>query len=196
MTAAARLRLTPEEYLAGERLAETRSEYYDGETFAMAGGSEPHSLIAANVIAELGLQLRPTPCRVYTSDLRVRATEESYVYPDVTIVCGEARFSDEERDVLLNPTLIVEVLSPATEAWDRGGKFERYQQLASLQEYLLIAQDRPRVERYARQPDGQWLLAVAAGMQAALTLPSVGSELALREVYRDVTFPERAGSRR
>jgi Uma2 family endonuclease len=197
MSAATKTYLTPEEYLARERLAEVKSEYYDGETFAMSGGSEEHSLIATNVATELNLQLRERPCKVYNSDMRVRMAEEGpYAYPDVTVVCGEAQFADAEVDTLLNPTRIVEVLSPTTEAWDRGGKFERYQQMASLQEYVLITQDRPRVERYARQSEGQWLLTVTTGLGGVLSLPSIECELALREVYRKVTFSENAGRRR
>jgi Uma2 family endonuclease len=196
MSAAPKPFLSPGEYLAREREAETKSEYYDGETFAMAGGSREHSLIAANVIAELGSQLRESPCEVHTSDLRVQVGGAGpYAYPDVTVVCGEAEFADEEKDNLLNPTVIIEVLSPTTEAWDRGGKFERYQQRASLREYVLIAQDRPRVERYARQGDEEWLLTVVVGLERALSLPAIGCELRLAEVYRKITFPEDAGRR-
>ncbi len=189
MTAAAKLRLTPEEYLAGERFADTKSEYYDGETFAMAGGSEPHSLISMNVGGELRQQLLAKPCRVYNSDLKVRATETAYAYPDVTVVCGEPEFEDEQADVLLNPTVIVEVLSPTTEGWDRGGKFERYRERASLQEYLLLAQDRVHGERFARQPHGEWLLSVVDGRDGVLSLPSIGCQLALARVYHMVAFP-------
>jgi Uma2 family endonuclease len=197
MSAAPKPFLSSQEYLAREREAETKSEYYDGEVFAMASGSREHSLIAANVIAELGPQLRESPCEVHTSDLRVQADGAGpYAYPDVTVVCGEAEFADEERDNLLNPTMIVEVLSPTTEAWDRGGKFERYQQRASLQEYVLIAQDRPRVERYARQGDEEWLLTVVVGLERTVSLPSIGCDLRLAEVYRKITFPEDAGRRR
>ena len=163
----------------------------------MAGGSEEHSLIATNVIIELGLQLRERPCKLYNSDMRMQVAEDGpYTYPDVTIVCGEAQFADAEVDTLLNPTLLVEVLSPTTEAWDRGGKFERYQRIASLQEYVLIAQDRPRVEHYARQAEGQWLLTVTAGLDGVVSLPSIECRLSLQEVYRKVTFPEDAGRRR
>ena len=197
MSAAPKPFLSPQEYLAREREAETKSEYYDGETFAMAGGSEEHSLIAVNVAGALNFQLADRPCKVYNSDMRVRVEEDGpYAYPDVSVVCGEAEFADEERDNLLNPTVIVEVLFPTTEAWDRGGKFERYQQRASLQEYVLIAQDRPRVERYARRGDGEWLLTVVVGLERALSLPSIECELRLAEVYRKVTFPEDAGRRR
>jgi Uma2 family endonuclease len=198
MSAAPKPSLTPEQYLEWERQAETKSEYYNGEVFAMAGGSPEHSRIAANVTGALWPQLSESPCDLYNSDLRVGvgANGQSYTYPDVTVVCGEAEFADAEKDVLLNPTVIVEVLSPGTEAWDRGGKFERYQQIAALQEYVLIAQDRPRVERYARQAAGEWLLTVTTGLDSRLSLPAIGSELKLADVYRKVTFPEDAGRRR
>jgi Uma2 family endonuclease len=188
MTAATKLYVTPEEYLARERLAETKSEYYDGEIFAMAGGSPEHSLISANILRELGQQLFEKPCRVYNSDLKVRATETTYTYPDVTVVCGEPVFDDPEADVLLNPTVIVEVLSETTEGWDRGGKFERYRGQESLQEYLLVAQDRAHLERYARQPSGEWLLTIVHGLDGALTLPSLGCQLELARVYHMVNL--------
>jgi Uma2 family endonuclease len=197
MSAAAKPYLSPEEYLARERLAEIKSEYYDGEVFAMSGGSQAHSKIAVNAAGSLNAQLADRPCDVYNSDMRVQVAEEGpYTYPDVTVVCDEAQFADADVDTLLNPTLVVEVLSPTTEAWDRGGKFERYQQIASLQEYLLIAQDRPRVEQYARQAEGQWLLTVTSGLDGVVSLPAIECQLALRELYRKVSFPEDAGRRR
>ncbi len=189
MSAAPKPYYTPEQYLELERQAEYKSEYYAGEIFAMAGGSPEHSLIAANVIAGLHPQLLGKPCRVYNSDLRVRTTEELYTYPDVTVVCGEPQFSVEDPETLVNPTLIVEVLSRTTEAWDRGGKFEQYRQRESLQEYVLVAQDRPHVERFARQPNGQWLLSEVNGLEAVMALPAIGCELALAGVYHQVTFP-------
>ena len=141
-----------------------------------------------NVGRELSHQLLEKPRRVYNSDLKVRSTETAYVYPDVTVVCGEPALQDDEADVLLNPTVIVEVLSPTTEGWDRGGKFERYRERESLQEYLLVAQDRAHVERYARQPSGEWLLSVVDGLDRSLTLPSIGCRLELARVYHMVTF--------
>lgn len=189
MSAAAKTYVTPEEYLARERLAETKSEYYDGEIFAMAGGTPEHSLIGANILRDLSYQLFGKPCRVYNSDLKVRATESTYTYPDVTVVCGEPVFDDTEPQVLLNPAVIVEVLSETTEAWDRGGNFERYRTRESLQEYLLVAQDRPHVERYARQPDGEWLFTVVDGLDRALELRSLDCQLELARVYHMVTFP-------
>ena len=189
MSAAPKPFITPEQYLARERQAETKSEYFAGEVFAMAGGSSEHSLIAVNFTVALGPQLREKPCTMYNSDMRVRVAEDLYAYPDVTVVCGEAQFDDEERDVLLNPTLVVEVLSSSTETWDRGGKFERYRQRKSLQEYVLIAPDRPHVERFTRQRDGQWLFSEVNGREAVLDLPAIGCELALSEVYLKVEFP-------
>ena len=188
MIAAAKLYVTREEYLARERLAESKSEYYDGEIFAMAGSSPEHSLISMNIGRELSHQLFEKPCRVYNSDLKVRATEATYAYPDVTVVCGEPEFEDTEADVLVNPTVIVEVISPTTEGWDRGGKFERYRARESLQEYLLVAQDRAHLERYYRQPRGEWLLSVVDSPDGTLSLPSIGCQLELARVYHMVTL--------
>ena len=158
MTSLARQRLTPAEYLAIERAADYKSEFFADEMFAMAGAAPAHVLITSNVTRELGTQLKGRSCRVYPSDLRVKVSETGlYTYPDVVIVCGEQQFDDEHRDTLLNPTLIVEVLSPSTEAYDRGEKFDHYSQLESLQEYVMIAQDRPRVERYVRAVPGRGL---------------------------------------
>src|SRR6266851_6519501 len=195
MSAVPKPYITPEQYLELERQADTKSEYFAGEIFAMAGGSPEHNLISGNAFGVLWSQLRDSPCTPYNSDMKVRVAEDLYAYPDVTVVCGEAQFAGEEREVLLNPTLIVEVLSPSTEAWDRGGKFEQYRQRESLQEYVLVTQVRPHVERFARQASGQWLLTEVNGLEAVLSLPSIGCELALAEVYRKVTFPEGAGRR-
>ena len=182
--------LSPQQYLAIERAAEGRSEYLDGEMVAMTGGSRNHGLIAGNLVRELGTQLRDRPCEVYPSDLRVQVSPTGlYTYPDVVVVCGEPRFEDGELDTLLNPTVIVEVLSPTTESYDRGRKFEHYRTLGSLAEYLLVAQEQPRIERFLRQGDGLWLFGDAAGLAAVLTLPSIGCELALAEVYAKVRFP-------
>jgi Uma2 family endonuclease len=188
MTSLARQRLTPEQYLVLERQAECKSEYFDGEIFAMAGGSREHNLIVGNVIRELGTQLKGRPCETYPSDMRVKVTETGlYTYPDVVVVCGEPQFEDEQGDTLLNPTLIIEVLSPTTEAYVRGDKSAHYRQLASLQEYVLIAQDRVRVERYARQPDGQWLLLETTRLGDTVQLASIDCHLTLAEAYDRVT---------
>ena len=180
---------TPEEYLALDRQASFKSEYYAGKIVAMAGTGEKHNIIRLNLAAALASQLRGGPCRPFVADMRVRiGPADLYVYPDVAVVCGERRFADQQRDVLLNPTVTVEVLSQGTEAYDRGDKFTGYRQLESLQEYLLVAQDRPHVEQYTRLRDGRWLLSEAAHLEAVIHLPSLAADLALSEVYADVSF--------
>lgn len=180
--------LTPEEYLEIERNAEHKHEYFDGEMFAMAGGSPEHSQVIANVIIELGYQLKKRPCVVYSSDVRVNVAPTGlYTYPDVTVVCGSPQFSDDQKDTLINPLLIVEVLSDSTEAYDRGRKFDMYRTLPSLREYLLVSQLEPRLALYTRQPDDRWLLSDAIGREAALHLESVDCVLALADVYLKVT---------
>lgn len=182
--------LTPEEYLAIERKAEYKSEYFNGEMFAMAGASERHALIVTNVVAELRGQLRHRPCTVYSTDLRVRVSPTGlYTYPDVIVVCGQAQFADDQKDTLLNPTLIVEVLSESTKDYDRGGKFEHYRSLASLSEYVLIAQDKYHVEHFVRQPDNRWLLSETNRLEDTIHLPSIDCALALIEVYDKVEMP-------
>ena len=179
--------LTPEQYLEIERKAEFRSEYYQGETFAMAGAKEAHNPIVGNVHAELRQQLRSRPCRAYMSDMRVRVSATGlYTYADVTVVCGEPQFLDERRDTLLNPNLIVEVLSPSTEAYDRGGKFEHYRSVESVGEYLLVSSERIGAELFTRLPDGSWHLIAISRMQGSLDLKSVGCRLSLVDVYEKV----------
>ena len=190
MSSLPKVRFTPEQYLALERQAEYKSEFLDGEIFAMAGASREHNLIALNVSASLHGQLRGRPCETYPSDMRVKVTATGLrTYPDVVVVCGEPQFEDENGDTLLNPILLVEVLSRTTEAYDRGEKFAHYRLLESLAEYVLIAQDRCQVERFTRQPDGQWLLAEAHDLGAAIALPSIGAQLVLAEVYERVKLP-------
>ena len=181
--------LSPEEYLAIEREAEHKSEYDGGETLAMAGASFTHNLIVANVVGALWSRLRGTPCAVVPSDLKVQATTKLY-YPDVTVVCDEPRFLDEAQDVLLNPTLIVEVLSERTKNFDRGEKFMRYRHIESLQHYVLIEQGEKQVEHYRRQEE-LWILAEMRDPEGRLALESIGCELPLAEVYDRVrTAPE------
>lgn len=183
-------RLTPEEYLAVERRAEYKSEYIDGEIVAMTGASRRHNLIAFNISREISQQLKGRPCEGYASDMRVRVpSTRLYTYPDVVVVCGEPKFEDDYVDTLLNPTLIVEVLSESTELYDRGKKFGFYRTIESLAEYLLVAQDECRVEQYVRQPDGRWLLSDYRSAEEAVELSSIGCRLALREVYDKVTLP-------
>ena len=181
--------LTPEQYLEIERLAEYKSEYYQGEMFAMAGGTWNHNLIAGHVVGQLEQQLRSRPCSVTPSDMRVLVNATGlYTYPDVIVVCGEPQFLDGQRDTLLNPTLIAEVFSPSTEAYDRGRKFENYRSIESLAEYLLISSQRVSVELFARQPDGRWLLTAANSLEDTLELPATGCRLPLAGIYEKVEF--------
>lgn len=189
MSLQARRRFTPEEYLTLERKAEYKSEYYDGEIFAMLGANEKHNLIAGNIFASLHAQFRNRPCRAYTSDMRVKVRPGNmYSYPDVIAVCGQPQFDDEYKDHLVNPTVIVEVLSSSTEAYDRGDKALRYRQLASIQEYLLVSQEEPHVEHYVRQPDNQWLLTETSDLGVTVQLASIDCTLTLAEIYDKVEF--------
>jgi Uma2 family endonuclease len=182
--------LTPEEYLEIEREAEYKSEYFQGEMFAMAGAGQAHNLLVANLVAGLHHQLRSRPCQLYPSDMRVRVPATGlYIYPDVVVVCGEPQFLDEQRDTLLNPSLLVEVLSPSTEAYDRGRKFEHYRSIESFGEYLLVASDRVHADLYTRQPDGRWMLTSAGRLEDSLDLESVGYRLALVDLYERVDLP-------
>ncbi len=179
--------LTPEEYLTFERQSETKSEYFDGEIFAMTGASRKHNLIATNIVISLGQQLKGRPCEIYSSDMRVRIPATNlYTYPDVVVVCGEPEFEDEYVDTLLNPTLLVEVLSKSTASYDATVKFGYYRTLESLMEYLLIAQNERRVEQYTRQADGRWLLTDIRSPDAVIELTSTQTSLALPDVYDKV----------
>ncbi|HEX8846012.1 MAG TPA: Uma2 family endonuclease [Pyrinomonadaceae bacterium] len=180
--------LTPEEYLAIERKAEYRSEYFNGEMFAMTGASRKHNLITLNIAGELRQQSKGKPCEVYVNDMRVRIPLTGlYTYPDVVVVCGEPEFEDDFVDTLLNPTLIVEVLSETTESYDRGRKSSYYRTVQSLAEYLLVSQDEYKVEQYVRQADGRWLLTDIRSPEGVIELASVPCVLALKEVYDRVT---------
>lgn len=179
--------LTPEEYLGIEREAETKSEYYAGEMFAMAGASREHNLITANVLAGIHRCFAGRSCEVYQSDMRVKVSATGlYTYPDVIAVCGEARFEDEEQDTLLNPLVLVEVLSESTEGYDRGTKSEHYRRIESLSEYVLIAQDKYHVEHFVRQADSTWLLWETDDSAAVLELRAIQCELTVAEIYDKV----------
>ncbi len=192
---------TPEQYLAMERAAPYKSEYFNGEIYAMAGASEAHNLINVVVAATLVFGLRGKPCRVYSNDMKVRVeTTGAFVYPDTIVVCGPPRFDDGRlRDVLLNPLVLIEVLSPSTEGNDRGAKFAHYQRLASLQEYVLISQDKARVEIFRRAGDGgsgdggmggEWSYAAFDGLEAVAVFASLdGLALPLGDLYANVEFP-------
>ncbi len=182
--------LTPEEYLAIERQAQAKSEYLRGEVYALAGASFQHTVIATNTLVSLAPQLKRRSCTAHGSDLRVKVPSTGlYTYPDIVIVCGTAQFEDRRQDTLLNPTLIIEILSPSTESYDRGTKFAHYRRLESLADYLLIAQASATIEHYARQPDGKWLLSTYEGLEAVVPLPSIACELPLAAVYDKVEWP-------
>jgi Uma2 family endonuclease len=181
---------TPEEYLSLERNSEFKSEYLQGEIYAMAGGSPEHGAITVNLSREISLQLKGRPCQVFSSDVRVRTTPSGlFAYPDLSVVCGELVFHDEKRDVLTNPVLLVEALSDSTEAYDRGRKFFQYRQIETLTDYLLVSQKEPYIDHYTKQADGRWLLTPVMGLEAILPIPSLGCTLLLSEVYDKITFP-------
>ncbi len=180
---------TPEEYLAAERASETRSEYFEGKILAMTGANRAHNLVVLNVGAELRAQLRRRPCESYVEGMRIRVTGTAlYTYPDVVVVCGEPQFEDENVDTLLNPTLIVEVLSPSTERYDRGRKLEHYRKIPSLAEYVLVAQDARRIEWYTRQESGLWSYRDTQEGQQTVELASISCTLPLDEVYDRIDF--------
>ncbi len=189
--------LTFAEYLAQEREAESRHEYLDGMVYAMAGETLEHSTICANVSGEFYAQLKGKPCRTLSPNMKIlsgvyspRQSKGLFSYPDVAVVCGEPKFHDERRDVLLNPSLIVEVLSQGTELFDRDEKFLRYRTcLDSLQNYVLVSTATPRVELFQRQPLGVWLYSEATGLDAMISLPAIHCELPLSDIYARIEFP-------
>lgn len=192
---------TEDEYLALERASQERREYLDGQIYLMAGESPAHGTICTNLTIEVGSQLKGTPCRAFSKDTKVRSgpipksrysAQGLYSFPDLVVVCGEPQFLDEHRDVLINPRVIIEVLSPSTEAFDRGEKFERYREhLDSLTDCVVVAQSRPLVEHFARQSNGEWVIAASArDLSGTVALDSVGCTLRLSEVYDRIVFPD------
>ena len=180
--------VSPEEYLLRERQAEYRHEYVAGQVLAMSGASRRHNLISVNMTRELSVGLKGSPCEVYAADMRVRLEgARFYTYPDVVAVCGKPQLEDDSFDTLLNPTVIVETLSPSTAAYDRGEKFAYYRQISSLQDYVLISQDRMRVEHFTRQGEF-WLYKALDKSDEALDLPSIGCRILVAEIYDKVTF--------
>ncbi len=176
-------KLTEEEYLRLERQALEKSEYHDGEMFAMAGGTPNHSLLAGVAYVLLYRQM-PPGCRVFTSDLRIHiASKGTFSYADCVVVCGELQLSSDQQDNVLNPLLLVEVLSPSTEDYDRGKKFELYRTIESFREYLLVHQDRRCVEHYSRQDDGSWILREYSGHGSSVAISRLGVQLSLDELY-------------
>ncbi|MEA2575226.1 MAG: hypothetical protein QOH93_2524 [Chloroflexia bacterium] len=191
MASIAESHYSPEEYLALERKSESRSEYVNGGIYAMSGASREHNLISLNIASELRSHLRSQPCEVYVSDMRVKVNATgTYTYPDVVAVCGEPEFEDAQVDTLTNPTVVIEVLSPSTEGYDRGDKFAHYRRLASIREYVLVAQDKVRVEHFIRRDDasGQWVLTEISYPEGTLRLETIGCDLSLRDIYDRVEF--------
>jgi len=184
-----KVRITPEEYLALERKAETRSEYFDGEMIPMPGVSLQHDRIVINLISELDSQFQDRPGEVHGPDFRIKVPHMgSYFYPDVSVVLGNPELEDEYGDSMLNPRVVIEVLSPSTESYDRGPKFAHYRTLESLQEFVLVSQTEPRVERYVRQDDRNWLYSEVTDPAGSLELVSVACRVPLSRIYRKVDF--------
>jgi Uma2 family endonuclease len=178
---------TVDEYLAYEQETHTRYEFLNGEIFAMAGGSDNHSTISLNVGSELRTKLRGSSCRAFNSDMKVKINDSTFVYPDATVVCGEAKFSDSKRSMLINPTLVVEVLSETTANYDKGQKYDYYRSLPSVQAYLMLEQDRAHAMLYTRDKTG-WHLEEYSGLEAIVPLEAVGCNLAMSEAYLNVEF--------
>lgn len=193
MSAVPKRRLTAAEYLAAERRAEFKSEFIDGDIFAMAGASREHNRVKENLVGELFARLKGGPSQTYSSDQRVLVeTTGLYTYPDLIILCGPGAYDPADRDTLTNPMALIEVLSPSTERYDRGTKFRSYQQIPNLIEYILVAQDEPVCERYVRQADGSWALVSFVGLTSTLAFTSVPASISLADVYAGVAFPEPA----
>jgi Uma2 family endonuclease len=189
MSRQVRTYISEEEYLAIERAAEYKNEYVNGEIFAMTGASRKHNLIVANISGELREQLKGKPCELYPGEMRVKApAARSYVYPDVVVVCSGPQFEDDYLDTLLNPTLVVEVLSKSTESYNRLAKSAYYRTIESLAEYLLVAQEEYRLEQYIKQGDGRWLLSDVRSLENMIELKSIGCSLALRDLYERVSI--------
>jgi Uma2 family endonuclease len=181
-------KLSVEEYLALDRAAEVRSEYHDGQLFPAEATSLAHAVLLVNTARRLAERLDGTPCRVTAATLRVRVSRSNYVYPDVLVYCGKPALTDEHSDTITNPKVIVEILSPSTEDYDYGKKFILYRSLASFEEYLLVSQDRPRVEVSRKTPESRWVLTTYEGMDAVVNVESLGITIPMTELYAGVEF--------
>jgi Uma2 family endonuclease len=191
MSSQAQPTFTEAEYLEIERRSEVKHELIDGRLVAMAGASLAHVLLVTNLVVELGNQLKDRDCTVYSTDLRVKIQKSGrFTYPDVAVVCGRLELGTEQRDVLLNPRVLIEVLSESTKDYDRGEKFEQYRSIPSFTEYLLVAQDRHHVEHHVRQKDGRWLLEETDSLGDSVVLESIDCRLALTDIYTKVRFAE------
>ena len=181
--------ISPEEYLTLERESSEKSEYFDGEMFAMAGASREHNQISSNIVRLLGNDLLEKPCSVFSSDMKVKVSAiKKYTYPDIVVVCGDEQYEDENRDVLLNPLVIIEILSDSTEAYDRGDKFLHYQLIDSFSEYILISQYFCKVEKFSRQRDDTWIYSKYINIKESVSIELLKSKLLLSEIYRKVNF--------
>lgn len=188
-------RFTVAEYLSMERASSEKHEFAYGEIYAMGGASAKHVEIVGNIVSELRNHLRQRPCRVYSTDLRLCVdADHRYTYPDVVVVCGQPRFLDDRLDTLLNPDLIVEVLSESTRNYDRGDKFQQYRGIASFREYLLVDQAKAHVERYSKQPDGTWSLWETDSLDDVIQLESISVTLPVSEIYLKIEFDQVSAS--
>lgn len=186
------IKMSEAEYLAFERESDIKHEYINGEVYAMAGGSWEHNQIFGTTYASLFSQLRGKSCTVNPSDQRLKVMNTGVMtYPAISVICGEPIFAGEEFDIITNPILIIEILSPSTEAFDRGEKFQHYRQIEILQEYLLISTDQARIEKYSKQASEQWILTDAIGLETVLALPSIDCALALADIYENISLPSK-----
>ncbi|HEY2787342.1 MAG TPA: Uma2 family endonuclease [Fimbriiglobus sp.] len=189
MSAVPKHKFTPQEYLAFERAAETRHEYFQGEIFDMAGASYEHTVVKDNLARELGNRFKDGSCRPLTSDLRLKIDATGlYTYPDIIVLCGKPEFEDAEFDILLNPTAVIEVLSESTEKYDRGKRFKHYQSVPSIREYVLVAQDEMLIERYVRQPDETWVITTFKGPDAVFSFATIPVSVPFEGIYQGVEF--------
>ncbi len=189
MSAVPTPRYTLQEYITREEVAEYKSEFYRGQIFAMSGGTVRHNTISINFATALKTRLRGGGCRAFTSDQRIRVPSDDFgTYPDVSVICGKIETDEIDRNAITNPRLLMEVLSPSTESYNRGKKFDLYRDAESLREYILVSQDEPHVERFIKQSDGSWNLVVFKGLESMLELPSISCSISLAEIYEDVTF--------
>ncbi len=188
-------RMSPEDYLKFERASDIKHEYLNGVIVAMSGAKRNHNKIAANLGGLLWQALKDRECEFYPSEMRVFIPDTGlYTYPDLVVVCDEPKFQDDVHDTLLNPLILIEILSDSTESYDRGKKFQFYRSIQSLREYVLVSQDQSHVEKYVKHGDGFWLLSEASGMDGAITLDSIECDIALVDVYDKVIFDEIANA--
>lgn len=191
MTAIPKSKMTPQEYLDFERNSEEKHEYFDGEIFAMAGAKRRHNVVNSNFNGLIWQHLRGKSCENYANDMRVMIPRTGlYTYPDLVVVCGEPQFQDDKSDTLLNPVLIIEVLSESTETYDRGKKFQHYRSIETLQEYVLVSTEEARIEKFQKTGNGFWFLSEAIGIGANIELSSIEQTVSLAEIYDKIDFTD------